>query len=507
MKTRLLIKRGLVLPGANQSPLPDTDILIEGNRIVSIAPHLSDPDAEEIDAEGLLLAPGLINGHFHSHEHFHKGRYDNLPLELWMHFVRPPIAPPPLTPEQVYLRTLIGALEAIRTGTTFVVDDVNQAPHFSPDCIDAVFRAYEDIGLRALVSVSLFDQPFYRSVPFFDEEMPSHLRQQLDRQTPPQIEHLLTLAEDLAQTRAGKRVGFIVAPSAPQRCSDRLLIELKALADHYNLPMMMHLLETRLQAVTGGILYGKSMVAHLEELGVLGDRLAFQHCVWLTPQDVQRLANHGCSAVYNPLSNLKLGSGRMAVRQFMDAGVNVALASDGCGSRDSLNMLLVMQGAALLNKSPMELPEQWISAGEAFSLATTGGAKAFGYGEMLGCLEPGCIADVVGYRLSATSFTPLNQPLNQLVYAETGSAVSLVIIDGKLVLHQSELQTLDESQIVQKIHSLHQQLLPQLNQSDTSVRQFLPYYRKIYERCLRESVDAAILSPDNIATNGDPDRI
>ncbi len=496
MKTRLLIKRGLLLPGADQPPLHNTDILIEGNRIVAIAPNLSDPNAQEVNAEGLLLAPGLINGHFHSHEHFHKGRYDNLPLELWMHFVRPPIAPPPLTPEQIYLRTLIGALEAIRTGTTFVVDDVNHAPHFTSDCFDAVFRAYEDIGLRALVSVSLFDQPFYRTVPFFDEEMPEHLRQQLDRQTAPQLEHLLTMAEDLAQSRAGQRVGFIVAPSAPQRCSDRLLIELKALADRYNLPMMMHLLETRLQAVTGGILYGKSMVAHLEELGVLGDRLALQHCVWLTAEDVRRLANHGCSAVYNPLSNLKLGSGRMAVRRFLNAGVNVALASDGCGSRDSLNMLLVMQGAALLNKSPMELPEQWISAGEALSLATTGGAKAFGYGETLGRLAPGCIADLVGYRLSTPSFTPLNHPLNQLVYAETGSAVSLVIVDGKLVLQEGKLQTLDESQIVQKIHSLHQQLLPQLDQSDNSVRQFLPYYRKIYERCLQESIDATMITPD-----------
>ncbi len=110
---------------------------------------------------------------------------------------------------------MIGAVESIRTGTTFVVDDVNHAPYFSADCIDAVFRAYEDIGLRALVSVSLFDQPFYRSVPFFDEEMPEPLRQQLDRQAPPQAADLLVLAERLAESRRGKRVRFIVAPSAP----------------------------------------------------------------------------------------------------------------------------------------------------------------------------------------------------------------------------------------------------------------------------------------------------
>jgi 5-methylthioadenosine/S-adenosylhomocysteine deaminase len=501
MASRILIRRALVLIDADHSPLSNADILIDRNQIMAIAPHLTAPDAEEIDASGLLIVPGLINGHFHSHEHFHKGRYDNLPLELWMHFVRPPIAPLPLTPEQVYYRTLIGAIEAIRTGTTFVVDDVNHAPYFSPDCIEAVFRAYEDIGLRALVSVSLFDQPFHRSVPFFDEEMPEPLRQRLDRQAPPQASDLLILAEHWAEhwaeTRRSERVGFIVAPSAPQRCSDRFLIQLKELADRHALPMMMHLLETRLQAITGGILYGRSMVEHLEKLGILSDRLVLQHCVWLTSEDVQRLATHGCSAVYNPLSNLKLGSGRMAVRQFLAAGVNVALASDGCGSRDSLNMLSVMQAAALLNKSPLDLPEKWLSAQEAFSLATIGGAKALGYGETLGRLAPGYRADLVGYRLASPAFTPLNHPLNQLVYAESGSAVNLVVIDGKIIMHNGKLRNVDEDQIIQKINSIHQQLLLELSRTEASVDEFLPYYRKIYERCLQESVDSAIITPDN----------
>jgi len=497
MESRIFIRQALVLVDAARAPLSQSDILIEQDQIVAIAPHLVAPDAQEIDASGLLIAPGLVNGHFHSHEHFHKGRYDNLPLKLWMHYVRLPVAPPPLTPEQVYYRTLIGAVESIRTGTTFVVDDVNHAPYFSADCIDAVFRAYEDIGLRALVSVSLFDQPFYRSVPFFDEEMPEPLRQLLDRQASPQAADLLVLAESLAESRRGKRVGFIVAPSAPQRCSDRFLKQLKDLADRSDLPMMTHLLETRLQAVTGGILYGQSMAEQLEALGVLSDRLVLQHCIWLTSDDVQRLAAHGCSVVYNPLSNLKLGSGRMAVRQFLDAGVNVALASDGCGSRDSLNMLSVMQAAALLNKAPLELPEQWLSAQDAFSLATLGGAKAFGHAETLGRLAPGYQADLVGYRLSSAAFTPLNNPVNQLVYAETGSAVDLVMIEGKVIMSNGTLRTMDEYTIIQNINSIHCQILAELNRAEASVNKFLPYYRKIYERCLQESVNPKIITPDN----------
>jgi len=495
----LLLKGGLVLPSASE-PTIQADVWIENGMVQAIAPDISPTSQTVIDASNLLLVPGLINGHFHSHEHFHKGRYDNLPLELWMHFVRPPVPPPPLTPEQVYLRTMIGAIEALRTGTTFVVDDVNQAPLYSQECIDAVFQAYEDSGLRALVSVSLFDRPFYRAVPFFDEEMPESLRQQLDGQRQPDGDRLLALAESLALRRHPQhhRVGYIVAPSAPQRCSDRFLLQLTDLAAHHHLPMMMHLLETRLQAVTGGILYGQSMVEHLAELGVLSPRLALQHCVWLSQRDIDLLAIAQTSAVYNPLSNLKLGSGRMPVRQFLQAGVNVALASDGCGSRDSLNMLAVMQGAALLNKHPLEPPQRWLSAEEAFRLATEGGARAFGFEGALGKLVPGYRADLVGYRRDRPAFLPLNHPLRQLVYAETGAAVDLVIVDGAVVMQGGELTRIREADVMDKIMQTHEAILPHLEASEASVKTFLPYYRKIYDRCLQAAIDPHILTPDNV---------
>lgn len=496
---KLLVKNALVLASGDALARSHTDILIDKGTIVAVAANLAiPPGCTVIDATGLLVTPGWINGHFHSHEHFHKGRFDNLPLELWMHFVRPPVAPPPLTPEQVYLRTTIGAIEAIRTGTTFVVDDVNHAPHFSMECIDAVFQAYEDIGLRALVSVSLYDLPFYRAVPFFDEEMPVHLREQLDRQALPDRDRLLTIAQHLAQTRHPNqhRVGYIVAPSAPQRCSKSFLVELEKLAKVYNLPVMLHLLETRLQAVTSQLFYQRSMTEYLADLGFLSDRVALQHCVWLTPHDVELIAESGASVIYNPLSNLKLGSGRMAVRAIQTAGVNIALASDGCGSRDSLNMLSVVQAAAMLNKSPTTAPEHWISAEEAFEFATIGGAKAFGVAQ-LGKIAPGYKADFVGYRLDALSFVPLNHPLRQLVYAETGAAVDLVVVDGVAVMRDGKLTQVNEQALIEAICKVHHQILPAIQASEATVQTFLPYYRRIYDRCLSQTVDPAILTPDN----------
>lgn len=493
---RSLIQHGLVLVSPDQDPIA-ADILIEDGAIAAMGCNLDGPFGTEIiNASGLLLTPGLMNSNVHSHEHFHKGRFDNLPLELWMNFIHPPVALPPLTPKQVYLRTMVGAMEAVRTGTTFIVDDVNFAPHYQDECIEAVFQAYEDIGLRGLVGVSLFDRPLYRSVPFFDAEMPEPLRQQLDAQPPPDGDRLLALVKDLAQRHPPQRqVGFLVAPSAPHRCTDAFLVRVHHLAEQEHLPMMMHLLETRLQAVAGRLLYGGSVVAHLDNLGVLSSRLALQHCVWLTLKDVERLAIAGCSAIYNPLSNLKLGSGQMNVRQFLLQGVNVALASDGCGSRASLNMLSVVQAAALLNKSPLLPPEAWLSAAESFSLATQGGAKAFGYEGKLGRLEPGYLADLVGYRLDDPAFLPLNVPLNQLVYAETGSAVDLVVVHGTVILQRGHFTRIDEDALMDDIRVAHRQLLPLFQESEASARTFLPYYRRMYDRCLQEKVDPAMITP------------
>ena len=210
----------LVGPEAAPTEVP-TDIVIAGNRIEDIRPTgTTAPEGDIIDASNRLVTPGLINGHFHSHEHFHKGRHDNLPLELWMNYVRP-LTPLPLTTRQVYLRTMIGAIEALRSGTTSVCDDMNVAPILNRDHVEAAFEAYEDIGIRAHVGITLFDKPFFRGMPFVDEEFPEDLLRELSgtRATPPG--EVLAFARELATNRHphAHRVGYIVAPSAPQRCT------------------------------------------------------------------------------------------------------------------------------------------------------------------------------------------------------------------------------------------------------------------------------------------------
>jgi guanine deaminase len=468
------------------------DIRIRGRIIEAILPH--DPTAagapDAVDVRGLLAVPGLINGHIHSHETFHKGRYENLPLEVWMHYVRPPFPGPALTAEEVYLRTMLGALESLRGGATTVVDDVNHFPHLREDHIEAVFRAYDDAGLRALVSVSLFDRPFFRAVPFLEEEMPADQLARLAAAEPPDPARLLDLARDLLRRRHPRdhRVAFLVAPSAPQRCSERFLTALLGLAHEAEAPAIIHVHETRLQAVTAQLAYGRTMIALLDGLGLLRPGLSLIHGVWLTPDDVRRLAAAGATVQHNPVSNLRLGSGLAPVRALLDAGVNVSLGSDGCGSCTTLGMLQVVGAAASLHALRGDDPRDWVGAREAWTMGTVNGARALGFGERLGRLAAGALADIVCYRLDGVGFTPLNDPLRQLVLGERGSSIDTVAVDGRLVMRGGNIVTVDEPALLVAARAAHARLLPEIARCDALVETIRPVYERIYARCLAQPI-------------------
>lgn len=468
------------------------DLRIRDRIIETIGPH--DPQAtlpaDAVDVRGMLAVPGLINGHIHSHETFHKGRYENLPLEVWMHYVRPPFPLPPLTAQEVYLRTMVGAIESLRGGATTVVDDVNHFPHLREDHIDAVFRAYEDAGLRAFVSVSLFDKPFFRAVPFIEAEMPGDQLAALAGAAPRDPKALLSLAADLIRRRhpARNRVGFIVAPSAPQRCSEAFLVDLLGLARQEGVPAIIHVHETRLQAVTAQLTYAKTMVALLDDLGLLGPHLSLIHGVWLTPDDIRRLGTAGATVQHNPVSNLRLGSGLAPVRALLGGDVNVSLGSDGCGSSTTLGMLQVVGAAAGLHTLRGDDPREWIGVREAWTMGTTNGAKALGFGDTLARIAPGALADIVCYRLDEVGFTPLNDPLRQLVFGERGRSIDTVVIDGRPVMRGGKLVTVNEADLLAAAREAHARLLPGIQRCDAMVGAIRPVYERIHARCLTQAI-------------------
>ncbi len=493
---KITLTNGLILAKADESQdRVLKDIFIKDGRIEAIiGAGERKPEGMIVEAAGNLVTPGLINSHHHSHEHYHKGRYDRVPLELWMNYVRP-LTPIPLTARHVYLRTLIGAIQALRSGTTTIVDDLNVSPQLDPIIVDAAFQAYRDIGIRAMVGLTLFDKPFFRALPFVDEEFPKDLLAKLDQVKATPAAEILESVKSLARQHhpSSARVAAILAPSAPQRCTDAFLQEIRAVANELDLPIIIHVHETRLQAVTGQLFYGKSMFQHLGDLNFLGPKTQLIHAIWTTPSDIQLLAETDTTVQHNPNSNLKLGSGLMPLRAYLDAGVNVSLGTDGCGSIDTLDMLRTVASTALVHKLRGADHTRWVDAADAWSAGTLGGAKALGLEGDLGEIAVGARADLCCYRLTSAAFTPLNNPLRQLVYGETGADLETILIDGDIVMIKGQLTGINEDAILAEAQAAHQELEPFIANAETQVEKMMPAYRRIYNRCQELSVDPEIL--------------
>jgi len=469
------------------------DIHMQGNTILAVSPAGTQaPKGTVTDGRGMIATPGWINGHTHSHEGFHKGRYDNVPLELWMNNVRP-LAPLPWTPRRVYLRTLIGAIDALRSGTTTICDDMNASPILEPELVEAAYQAYEDLGIRALVGITLFDKPFFRALPFVDEEFDPALLRSLDATKPTPADVYLDYARSLARERhpRQRRVGYLATPSAPQRCTESFLMQVREMADQHQLPLITHVQETRLQAVTGQVLYGNTMVEYLYRIGFLKPATSLIHGVWLTPKDIERLAETGASVQHNPQSNLKLGSGVAPIAALLQAGVNVSLGTDGCGSIEHANMLKGMHTMALLHKVRGEDYANWVGADHAFHAATVGGAKALGLDDMIGQIRPGMRADLSLWRTDTIAFAPMNDALRQLVFSEGGASLSAVFVEGEQVMKDGRLTRVDEPALMAEIADTWSELAPALADREARVAGMFPSYRRIWDRCCATPIDTA----------------
>jgi guanine deaminase len=462
------------------------DVLVENGRITAIAPAGSLQQADHtIELQRRLLAPGLINGHQHSHEHFQRGRTENLPLELWQHLVRGRM-PVKLTPRQAYLRAQIGAIEALRTGCTTLVDDLALGAVIDHDLVQAVLQAYEDSGVRALVGFAMMDKSMVDNFPFVDELIPAALAASLRAAPRPSADEFIALMKDLVTDHHPheRRVGVLVSASAPQRCTDGFLGRLRALADDCALPVITHVQETRLQVVTGLQFYGSPIIEHLARIGFLRPATSLIHAVWLNPREIAALAEAGATAQHNPWSNLLLGSGVQPVRELLDAGVNVSLGSDGSCSTVTTNMLQVVGTAAGLSKLRGHDGARWLSARDAWQAGTSGGGRALGFGGTLGSLKVGARADLVGYRLDTVSFTPLNDPLRQLAYAERGAGVDFVMVDGEVALRGGKLTRVDEAALLAEVASEFESLAGRYAQAEADAAPVIAAVESIYRRSL-----------------------
>lgn len=437
----------------DNTALDRTDILVDGDRIAAIGPGLRSRlneqpnDSQVIDARHAIAIPGIVNAHLHSNESFEQGMSEKLPLELWRLRTYPPFGVPPLTEDDYYLRAMMSGIISIRSGVTTVQDDVlNMA--CTAASVDGVCRAYRDLGLRAWVTTSLGDRSFAASHSFIGDAQAASLGNVAGGAHPLSAAAQIELFERNRSRWHGAEDGRIrinIGPRGPQRCSDELLRRVAETSARYGCAIHTHVLETRAQAVTAQRDYGRSMIAYLDDIGFLGPRLTINHGIWLTDDDIALLARHRCTVTHNPLSNLKIGSGVCRVRDLLNAGVNIALGTDGLATSDTADMIAVLRCATMLHTVTSPDFNQWISAHEGFRMATRGGAGSGLMAADLGQLAVGRKADITLLDRRHWSFLPLHDPIAQLVYSASPEAIRTVIIDGRVVMQDGVIRTVDES--------------------------------------------------------------
>jgi guanine deaminase len=427
----------------------DLDIQIHGGRIVEVAPPSLVSDRPSLEATGCLVVPGLVNAHTHAHNNLLKGTGDCRWLEAHIAAMS---AVGSWSPDDLYLSTMVGALEMLATGTTAAYDMV-RAP--TDEHVAAVVQAYDDVGMRAVIAPAVADIPFYEAIPGLADLLPVDERRDLEASTRlPDAEAAAAFAAralSAADRLPGERVRMAVGPLIADSCSDDLLRRLAELAQSADAPLHMHLLESKLQALNGLTRgSGRPWVVHLAALGALAPRSTFAHAVWLTDEETAVLADAGASVAHNPASNLKLGSGLAPVADYRRHGVNVAVATDGAASGDSQDMFAAMWLTALVNHARTPDPSGWLSAAEVFEMATVAGSAALGLPSGAGEIRVGAPADLALVALDSARLRPVNDPSIALVYGGAGACVRSVVVDGEVVLRDGRATRVDSDELLER---------------------------------------------------------
>ncbi|HYB40598.1 MAG TPA: amidohydrolase [Candidatus Methylomirabilis sp.] len=464
-------------------------ITVDGDRIARVAwgPEAdrvtTTPADRVIDARTAVVIPGLVDAHSHCYGSLIPGLIDRLPLDVRRPFLA--VCTDGWTERDTRAAVLLAAWRMLRSGTTTVNENSAQGL----DAVEPSIRALLQSGMRAVVSAMVADRPVADTMPGYLDRLPDPLRRQvLDAPASPPARELVERSLAIARRWHGAegRVSVCLSPWAPYGCSDRLLELVGDASRAHSLTVHTHLLETRAQAAAARRLYGTSMVEHIAALGLLSERFSAAHAVWLSDRDLDLLADSGAAISHNPLSNLYLGSGIARVPELLRRGVPVGIGSDGpnCGSTASL--FEVMKLAALVHRLREPAAARWVSPDQAFRMATIGGARALNLEREIGSIEEGKKADLVLLDAGAPELVPLNDPIWQLVYGESGSAVTTVIVDGEVVLENGRPTRLDTALLRREAEEVGRGLAEHGRTALARISPLEPYLNEAYRALLRE---------------------
>ena len=456
------------------------DILLEGGKIAAIgeAAAGSTPD-ETIDTTGMLVIPGFINAHAHSYTGFLKGSIDCTPLDIYMlHAIA---GGSQRTAREIYVSTMIEALEMLRHGTTSVVDHFSERPCLTPQGLGAAADAFDAIGMRANIATMFADRGFLDTIPLQPGELPDELRGKPSGKGQSPEEYIAVVEEAYRNVRAkGDRVRIILGTDGPQRCTDHLLELTGMLEQKYQMGWQTHALEAKTQAMYAQQQYGKRLIEHMAELGLLNERLSLVHAVWLSEREMQLCAEHGASVVHCPGSNLHLGSGIAPVPRYRAMGIDVALGSDG-GNCGGVAMPEQLRLYARLHRITTPDYEQWPTAADALRADYRGGAKVL-MRETTGKIVPGADADLVLLDQKNAVWQPMGDLSCQLVYGESGANVDTVFVAGRKVLEHGHSLLVDEQALYEEAAEIAERLRRESAPRFEEVARQTPYLRQMYLR-------------------------
>ncbi|MBN4069499.1 MAG: N-ethylammeline chlorohydrolase [Alkaliphilus sp.] len=425
---KILIKNTTLLTMNKSNELVKyCDIAIENDSIKHIGDIPNDfvPDTV-INGENKLTMPGLINSHTHIAMSLFRNYADDLPFWPWLTEKIWPLEEK-LTSDSVYWGSMLSIVELIQSGVTCFSD-----MYFF---MDDVAKAVEEVGIRAVLS---------RGVADINGDGEAKLVETKD-------------FYNRWISKADGRITIMVAPHAPYTCSPDYIKKTIALAKELNIGIHIHLSETLKEVEDSYKEHDKSPIKHVSDLGLFDVNTTAAHCVHLSDEDIEILSTKGVNVINNPGSNLKLGNGFAQVDKLISKGVNVALGTDGSASNNNLNMFEEINLAAIVNKA-VNLDSTSVPAIKAIEMATKNGAKALNLNS-IGSIEIGKKADVILIDMKKPHYYPRHNEVSALAYSAQASDVETVIINGKIIMDNYKIKTVDLEKIYYNIDRVTKDLL------------------------------------------------
>ncbi len=376
---------------------------------------------DTIDAGGQVVMPGLINTHTHAPMVLYRGLADDLALMDWLQKYIFPAEAKTVSPEFVRAGTRLAALEMIESGTTTYADMY----YFEEE----IAKATKEAGLRGVLGQTIIRFPV------------------ADAKTP--AEGIARAEAFIRQWRRDDLIVPAIAPHALYTLDGATLKAARAVADRERAPVLIHLSETRDETRSARQKYGRSPAAYLDSIGFWGPRTLAAHGVWLTANDIRILSMRHVGLSHNPESNMKLASGTAPVVQMRAAGIPVGLGTDGAASNNDLDMFEAMRQCAFLHKLQTRDPRT-MPARTVLQMATIEGARALGMEREIGSLEPGKRADLIIVSMDGARQTPMYDPLSHLVYVSRGEDVRTTVVNGRVLMRDRRVLTLDEAAVLQE---------------------------------------------------------